>query len=138
VPLQLWGCLAEQKRGLSFGRSLGRSDRAFHLSTLLNPFMLQQIVNGHLPAFRGAQNESSEMPLRGVESSHEIPSDRILAAAERIAITNSSVGWSRPAMWAHQQVLFEQTHVRFGKASMVHRTNKSSLACRTIYTVTHF
>jgi hypothetical protein len=78
------------------------------------------------------------MPLRGVESSHEIPSDRILAAAERIAITNSSVGWSRPAMWTYQQVRFEQTHVRFGKASMVHRTNKSSLACRTLYTVTHF
>ena len=75
MPLQLRGCLAEQYRSLFLGRGLGRLEHGFDPSILLNPLVLQQIINGHLPTFRGAENENTDMLLRGVEGPHRVLMD---------------------------------------------------------------
>src|ERR1017187_10971006 len=74
MPLHLRGVHAEQQRNLLVGRGLGRLERVFDPPTLLSPLLLLQIVDGHLPAFRRAENENTEMLLCGVVSPPGIPS----------------------------------------------------------------
>jgi len=82
MPLQLRGCLAEQYRSLFLGRGLGRLEHGFDPSILLNPLVLLQIVDGHLPAFRGAENENTDMLLRGVEGPHRV----LVTCAESVPV----------------------------------------------------
>ena len=52
------------------GRSLGRFQASFNVSTLLNPFALLRVVKRDVPAFWRAKNESTNVLLCGVEGPH--------------------------------------------------------------------
>src|ERR1017187_5058871 len=139
VPLHLRACFAEQQRDLLVGRRLGRFERVFDPSTFLNPLVPLQIVDGHLPAFRGAENESTEMLLRGVVSPHEIPLHRILTAAPRIAVTNSISASSRSR---HSGQIIRCSSIgpvsESGSRCIAYRSSRPSVTCCTITTVAYF
>ena len=69
-------------------RSLGGLERFFHLSALLQPLVPVNVVDRDLPAFWRAEDENSDMLLRGIKGSHERRWYQIFAAATRIAVTH--------------------------------------------------